>query len=293
MSDQSAVYFEAAAQLGEGPRWDERTNELHWVDIERGEIHRRGHGTGEHHVVTVGQSVGAAVPLSEGGGWIAGVRDGVVIVGSDGEIRRSVLVDSQRTSHRMNDGACDASGRFWTGTLDEDHGPASDALYRVDTDLMVEKMVDGIGLSNGLAWSPDNSTMYRVDSAAGVIFRAEFFAQSGALGAAATFAVVDAADGEPDGITVDADGCVWVALWDGWALRRYTPTGELDCVLTLPVARPTSCVFGGADLDTLFITTARTGLGADALHGQPWAGHILSCTPGPRGLPTNYFRGPQ
>ncbi|MEY2424733.1 MAG: hypothetical protein QOI61_305 [Actinomycetota bacterium] len=290
MIPAATVYFEAAAQLGEGPRWDERTNELHWVDIERGEIHRLHHGTGEHRVVTIGQSVGAAVPLREGSGWIAGVREGVAVIGYDGEVRRTVRVDAERPSHRMNDGACDTAGRFWTGTLDEDHGPPSDALYRVDHDLAVQTVVEGIGLSNGLAWSPDDSAMYRVDSAAGVIFRTEFAAESGTLGAQAPFVVVDQTDGEPDGITVDAEGGVWVALWDGWALRRYSPAGELDAVVPVPVARPTSCTFGGTDLATLFITTARTGLDDDALRDQPWAGHVLSCTTGARGMPTNYFR---
>jgi sugar lactone lactonase YvrE len=283
------LYYEAGAALGEGPRWDPRTNELHWVDIERGEIHRLEHDTRRHHCVSVGQSVGAAVPLRNGDGWIAGLRDGVAIVGRDGRVVESVPVDAARPRHRMNDGACDTAGRFWTGTLDEDHGPASDALYRVDHDLAVESVVTGIGLSNGLAWSPDDATMYRVDSALGSVFRCDFDAASGTRGAEEVLAVIDAADGEPDGITVDRDGFVWVALWDGWALRRLSPSGDVDAVVQVPVARPTSCTFGGPDLDTLFVTTARIGLAQDALREQPWAGHILSWTPGVSGLPLTFF----
>jgi sugar lactone lactonase YvrE len=286
---EAHLFFEAGATLGEGPRWDHRTNELHWVDIERGEIHRLGFGSQEHRVVSVGRSVGSAVPLADGDGWIAGLRDGVAVIAYDGDVRRFVPVDAERPRHRMNDGACDSSGRFWTGTLDEDHGPPSDVLYRVGPDLSVDAVVQGIGLSNGIAWSPDGQTMYRVDSASGTIFRGDFHADSATLSHEQPLVVIDASVGEPDGITVDADGYIWAALWDGWALRRYAPTGELDYDLRVPVARPTSCVFGGPDLATLFITTARTGLSDDDLAAQPWAGHILSCTPPVGGLPTNFF----
>ncbi len=283
------LFFEACATLGEGPRWDHRTNELHWVDIERGEIHRLTYGSDEDRVVSVGQSVGSAVPRCDGDGWIAGLRDGIALFGHGGKVERFVPVDAERTAHRMNDGVCDSSGRFWTGSLNEEEGPASDVLYRVGPDLSVHEMVQGIGLSNGLAWSPDDQTMYRVDSAIGTVFRSDFLARSATLSHEEPLIVINATLGEPDGITVDADGYIWVALWDGWALRRYSPTGELDYEVSVPVARPTSCVFGGPDLDTLFITTARTGLSEQDLVAQPWAGHILSYTPGVVGLPTRFF----
>ena len=286
---QVEVFFEAAATLGEGPRWDHRTNELHWVDIERGEIHRLCADTSEHRVVTVGQSVGAAVPRRNDNGWIAGVRDGIVLLDGDGVVERSVAVDDARPSHRMNDGACDVAGRFWAGTMNEEAGPASDALFCIEPDLAVATVVSQVGLSNGLGWSPDNSTMYRVDTAARTLFCCEYLVDTGERGPERPLVVVDEADGVPDGIAVDASGCIWIALWDGWALRRYTSEGKLDAVLTVPVARPTSCVFGGADYRTMFVTTARTGLADDELKQQPWAGHVLSYEVDEPGLPTNFF----
>lgn len=281
------VFAQSANALGEGPRWVGSRSELHWVDIHRGEIHTMAVG-GTHRVVRLGQTVGAVVPRRDGAGWIAGLRDGVALLDSGGVIERVVAVDD-RPSHRMNDGVCDAAGRLWIGTLDEDHAGHTDRVYVVSHDLVVRVAVDDVGLSNGIGWSPDGQTMYRVDSARGAIYACTFDPGSGERGGEEVLAEIPSHEGEPDGLTVDAEGFVWVAVWDGWELRRYAPDGAVDRVVAVPVARPTSCVFGGADLSTLYVTSARTGLSAADLLAQPWAGHVLACAPGIAGMPTNLF----
>ena len=277
------IYFEARAGLAEGPVWDHRTNELHWVDIERGEIHRRAHASGEHVVVRLDESVGAAVPTASGDGWIVGLRSGVALVGFDGSVRHRVDIDHERQRHRMNDGACDARGRFWTGTLNEEDGEPCDSLYCVGTDWRVWEAQSGIGLSNGLAWSPDNAVMYRVDSKRGLIFASDFDASVGQRANERVLVDLSEEHAEPDGLTVDASGALWVAMWDGWRVDRYSHAGELIRSLELPVARPTSVAFGLDDLSTLFITTASKGA------SQEHAGAIFRVDVDTPGLPANWF----
>jgi len=281
------VHFEANAQLGEGPVWDEAREELLWVDIKLHEIHTLD-GAGRHNVVTLDDVPGSAVPLAAGDGWIIGTRGGVAIVDRDGSVTKSAPVDHDRPSHRMNDGACDSLGRFWTGTLNEEPGNPSDALYCVDADLSVTKVIADVGLSNGIAWSPDDRWMYHVDSVAGAISRHAFDAASGTLTLGAPIVSIEASDGEPDGIAVDVEGGIWVALWDGWCVRRYVD-GMLDNVVDLPVARPTSCAFGDFNRRTLFITSARAGLGLEALRQQPQAGNIFRVDLDVAGVPTHRF----
>jgi sugar lactone lactonase YvrE len=282
------VYFEARAELGEGPVWDAERCELLWVDIVRCEIHTLS-DDGVHNVVVLPESVGSAVPLRVGEGWIVGLRSGVAIVSRSGEILRYQPIDAERLDHRMNDGACDSNGRFWTGTMHEGEGPASDALFVVDRDLMPRRRVNDVGLSNGIAWSPDDRVMYHVDSRAGCVYSYPFDAVTADLGPRHEFATIPPEDGEPDGVAIDSEGGVWVAIWDGWCVHRYRPTGELDQVLTLPVARATSCAFGGRDRSTMFITTAAAPTDDLSHRPQPSAGHVLRVTVPFAGIPTHAF----
>lgn len=283
--------FAAGAELGEGARWRRDTGAVQWVDITRGEIHVLEVETGHYSVVRVDEVVGAAVPRRNGDGWVVGLRDGVAVLDGAGRVVDRVAIDAERPTHRMNDGLCDTAGRLWIGTLDEAGGGFADAVFRISPDLTVSLAVEGVGLSNGIGWSPDDSTMYRVDSARGAVYSCDFDVAGGTRGHEEIFTTVDPADGEPDGLTVDSEGFVWVAVWDGWHVRRYRPDGSLDFVLEMPVARPTSCVFGGADMKTLFVTTASVGLSAASRASQPWAGHVLACRTAVRGLPTNAFAG--
>ncbi len=288
------VVAPANATLGEGPFWDDRNDTLHWVDIDRGVIHRLDATTGQERTVSVGQAVGSAVPLTQGRGWIAGVRDGVALIDDDGTIVALVDVERDRPTHRMNDGACDSHGRFWTGTMDEQRVPGMSALYCVRSEgdaLAIDVKVSGVSLSNGIGWSPDDTTMYYVDTPTGGLDQFSFDATTGSIHDRRRLVDIALTDGVPDGLAVDADGCIWLALWQGRSIRRYTPDGALDQVVDLPVSQVTSCAFGGSDRRTLFITSASTGLSPSQLVREPLAGAVFALDTDVAGVPVARFAG--
>jgi sugar lactone lactonase YvrE len=273
------------ALLGEGPVWDAARGELVWVDIERGLVHRRRSGEADVSL-DVGQPVGCAVPRAAGGLAIA-LRDGFGLLPAKRARPRLVApVEQQRSDTRMNDGACDSRGRFWAGTMSLAGDTRAAALYRLDADLTVTRVLPGLSISNGLGWSPDDRLMYHVDTPRGRIDVYEFDADSGAIGGRRAAIAVAPEQGRPDGLAVDADGGIWVALWGGGALQRYTPEGRQDARIELPVSQVTSCCFGDSDLATLYITTAARGVAHDRL-----AGSLFCCRPGVRGLPATPFAG--
>jgi sugar lactone lactonase YvrE len=281
-----SVAVAAAAALGEGPVWDSERAELVWVDIDRGLVHRHSPGGGAYRPVAVGQSVGCAVPRAAGGLALA-VRDGFATLPAGGDALELVAgVERERNDTRMNDGACDSRGRFWAGTMSLTGDTRSAALYRLDADLTVTRVLPGVSVSNGIGWSPDDALMYHVDTPRGRVDVFDFEAVGGTL--AGRRAVIDVAPehGRPDGLSVDAEGGIWVALWGGGAVHRYTPSGSLDARLELPVSQVTSCCFGGPGLSTLYVTTAARGA-AD----EPLAGALFACTPGVSGLPSTPFAG--
>jgi sugar lactone lactonase YvrE len=187
---------------------------------------------------------------------------------------------------RFNDGAVDAAGRFWIGTMALDESPDGGTLYRSDSDGMAA-VLEPVSISNGIDWTLDGTQMYYVDSTAQRIDLFEFDPATGTLSGRRTFAEIDPVDGTPDGLTVDAEGHVWLALWDGWALRRYRPDGTLERVVDLPVSNVTSCAFGGDDLGDLYVTSASKGLSDAELRAQPHAGGLFAFRPGVAGRPPN------
>lgn len=191
---------------------------------------------------------------------------------------------------RFNDGACDRHGRFWTGTMARTLTDKVGHLFRIDPDLSVHRMLDGIILSNGIAWSPDQRTMYHCDSGARVVRAYEFDADAGTVANPTVFLDL-ARHGLPDGCTVDAEGHLWVALVEAGTLLRFAPSGAIVASVRLPVSRPTSVAFGGGDLRTLFVTTMRDGLSAASQAAEPAAGHLLTLRPGVAGLPEPRFAG--
>jgi sugar lactone lactonase YvrE len=275
----------APAQLGEGPVWDAARGELVWVDIDRGLVHRRG-PNGEECSVDVGQPVGCAVPRARGGLALA-LHDGFALLPTLGSEPRLVArVEHDRADTRMNDGACDSRGRFWAGTMSVTGDTRTAALYRLDADLTTTSVLPGLSISNGIAWSPDDRLIYHVDTPRRRIDVYEFDAPAGAIGGRRAAIPVAPAHGRPDGLTVDSEGGIWVALWGGGAVQRFTPEGELDARLELPVTQVTSCCFGDPDLGTLYVTSAARG----AEH-EPLAGSLFACRPGIRGLPATPFAG--
>ncbi len=285
------VALAANADLGEGPIWDVGRQRLLFVDITRGEVHEYDPVGGAHAVYDAGQPVGAVTPTRRGD-WLAAVRDGFLRLDpATGTTRLAAIVEEDHPDNRMNDGYCDARGRFWAGTMSMTHEPRAGALYRLDADGRVTRMLAGVTTSNGIDWSPDARCMYYVDTGTRRIDLFDFDLEAGTIANRRVFAAIAEAEGKPDGLIVDADGGVWVALWGGSAVRRYTPDGRLERTIPLPVTHVTKCAFGGADLRDLFITTARGPLADEARAAQPGAGSVFHCRPGVLGRPATPFAG--
>jgi sugar lactone lactonase YvrE len=278
--------LDARAELGEGPIWDSRSSELLWVDIMAGLVHRFDPVTGADTTLDIGRPVGAVVPRAAGGYALA-VRDGFAVMDENG-VRLVAPVDQSRPKLRMNDGACDSNGRFWAGSMHVDEVPGAGSLYRIEPDGDVKTMLSDVTISNGIGWSPDDTVMYYVDTPTLGVDAFDYDAASCAISNRRRIVTIEEGAGSPDGLVVDAEGCVWVALWDGWAVRRYSPDGTLRGVVEVPAARVTKPAFGGAALDELYITTAASDAPDPE---QPHAGGIFLVRPGVRGLPANVYAG--
>jgi sugar lactone lactonase YvrE len=287
------VAVPAQCQLAEGPVWDVRRGLLRWVDILPGHVHSLDPATGAHTWFEAGDPVGTVgtVGLTRGGGLVLALADRFALSGSGGEdLRRLGWFSLDRTVVRFNDGKPDPWGTFWAGTmaLDERNGPPC-SLYRLSPDGTVIELLGDIGLSNGLDWTDDRRLVYYADSNIGRVDLFDTDPDTGALGGRRSFVTVPEADGVPDGLTLDAEGCVWLAVWNSGELRRFTPDGRLDAVIRLPARQVTSAAFGGPDLGTLYITTARENFTPADLAEQPHAGDIFACAPGVTGRPPFLF----
>lgn len=271
---------------GEGVVWDAACGELLWVDVDAGRLHRARPAPGKLEYigsVELGWPLGAVAP-AEDGGWIVAAGPGFARLAADGGLSWVAQPAAGQPGLRMNDGACDPGGRFWAGSMAFAETPGAGTLYRLDPDGTTAVMVAGTTISNGLGWSRDGTALWFADSGEGTVDRFDFDPRAGTVSARRTVIAIDRRDGVPDGLTVDADDHVWVAIWDGWEVRRYRPDGELVARVRLPVARPTSCCFGGADLGTLFVSTARKGLSADEVVAQHEAGRLFRADAGVRGV---------
>ena len=277
-------------QVGEGPVWMADEERLLWVDITRHLVQWFDPRSGGVQLLDVGRDVGAVAPTTWSG-LVAALPGEFALVSPDGAVRSVATVEAERPGNRMNDGKCDSQGRFWAGTMAYDLTPDAAALYRLNTDCSAELVVEPVTLSNGIGWSPDDRLMYYIDSTTQRLDVFDFDAPSGQLRGRRTVAQIPRGDGMPDGLTVDAEGCIWVAFWGGSAVRRFTPDGREDLVIELPVSQVTSCAFGGTDLSDLYITSAATGLSEEQLGKEPHAGALFRCRPGQQGLPPNRFAG--
>jgi sugar lactone lactonase YvrE len=275
--------FDVQAELGEGALWDWRHGVLVSVDLLAGRLLLSDPRDGTTRAIHVGQPVSAAL-LRGHEELLLAVRDGFASVElSGGAVSPLVEVEADLPGNRMNDGACDARGRCFAGTMGFDKTPGAGALYRLDPDLSVHRILDGIGISNGIGWSPDGERMYHVDTLTGGVDEHDYDPSTGEPAGRRRLVDAEPGWGRPDGLAVDVEGGIWVAFWDGWAVRRFDRAGALSEVIELPVARPTRPAFGGPRLDRLYVTTARDS-GGDG-------GAILAVEPGVRGLPANVFSG--
>lgn len=288
---QPEIVLDAQAALGEGPVWDEQRQQLLWLDILPGAVHRLDPATGSDDVFHVGKPVGAA-GLRRGGGLVLAVEDGFALLGEDWQrLGQVAVIEHPGPRARFNDGNCDPAGRFLAGTMAYDQTPGAAFLYRLDPDLSVTRLLDGVTISNGLAWTADGATLYYIDSPAQAVDAFDYDAEAGQLSNRRRLIDIPASAGLPDGMTVDADGCLWVALYGGSAVRRYTPGGRLDLTLSFPVTNVTCPVFGGSTFDVLYVTTARDGLDGRQLAAQPHAGAVFAIDVSSSGLPGRRFDG--
>ena len=277
------------AQLGEAPVWHPSDQRLYWVDILRPAVYRFDPESGVNEICELKKLVSAVLPTTDGGIMVA-TLDGIEKLDFDtGDLTPFCHPESGLSENRLNDAKVGPGGAIWVGSMRMDAAKPSGGLYRVDSDGGSSQKESGITVSNGLGWSPDNSTFFFIDTVPGHIYAYDSAPGTGSLSNRRVFAKVEADDGRPDGMTVDQEGGVWCALWDGWGIRRYKPDGEFDFAIELPVPRPTSLCFGGPDNDTLFITSARTRLPATTLSEAPLSGGVFACKPGFQGLAPNLF----
>jgi sugar lactone lactonase YvrE len=271
---------EPVADHGEGPVWWPGWGGLRWVDMLAGDVLSL-RASGEVGRLPVGDVVAVVRPRTAGG-MIAAVERGVVLLDADDRPERAFPELWSDPGVRMNEGACDPDGRFCVGSMAYDSGTGRGKLYRIDPDGTTTVLLDAVTVSNGLAWSPDGATVYYNDTSTGRVDRFDY--AGGELTGRRPFATVPS----PDGLCVDAEGHVWVALWGGHAVVRLDPAGREVGRVELPASQVTACTFGGPDLDRLYITTSRHGFDPAA---EPLAGSLFRADVGVRGLPTLPFAG--
>lgn len=298
MSDPTVFVAEPAGPdrflLGEGPVWDPERERLLWVDIENGRVHSGvldGDRIQPREVVDVGGQVGAAVWAQDGTLLVAAQRGLLTITPDGARSPFATLLPDGRES-RLNDGSCDPAGRFLVGSMAMDDRTGEEYLWRVEADGAITTVDDDLTLSNGLGWSPDGTTMYSVDTAANIVWARQYDVRDGSFGARrALFAV---SGGDPDGLCVDAEGNLWVAIWGGGEVRCYAPSGQVLSTVRVDRAPHTSCpAFAGPDLDLLVITTARTGLTPEELRSSAaGSGLLYTARVGVSGAPVPYWAGP-
>jgi sugar lactone lactonase YvrE len=278
------------AELGEGAVWDHERQQLIWVDISARRIHFYDPFSGRDESVEVAGTPSVAIPRRKGG-LIVALAHGIAFLTTDGEIQEVASLPQGEVLARMNDGNCDSTGRFWVGTMGLGEEAGAGSLYRLEPDLTVTRVLADVTISNGIDWSPDDRLMYYVDSAEGRVDVFDFDVASGAVRGRRPFVSIEDDGVVPDGLTVDAEGALWVACWGGSAVKRYTSDGLLDGELRLPTQNITSCAFGGPEFGDLYITSARETLSVDELASEPDAGAVFVCRPRVQGRPQRPFEG--
>jgi sugar lactone lactonase YvrE len=286
------LILDAKATLGEGAVWHDRAERLYWVDVELGRLHVFDPAGGGDRSFDVGQTISAVVPRARGGMMLA-LRHGFgAFDPQTGQVEPWCNPEEHLPQNRFNDGKCDPAGRFWAGTLSLNRQPGAASLYCLDPDGAVRTMLRGLTNSNGIAWSLDRATMYHIDTPTRQATAYDYDMATGRIENPRTAIIVPPECGKPDGMTVDAEGMLWIALWEGGCVGRWDPqSGAMLGTIAVPARRTTSCAFGGPGLRDLYITTARVGLSESELARQPHAGGLFRARPGVAGVPAFEFAG--
>jgi len=294
MPDTLTINIAADVQniLGESPLWDGASGSLWWVDIKRAKLYRLLPGTRAVDNWDLPYPATAVAMMGDQRALLLACPGALMRFDVEtGKISELAPFEVEQPGNRPNDGKCDPAGRFWLGSMDDGEERTSGALYRIGANFKAERVLDNLSIPNTLAWSPDRSTFYFADSSDQTIWAFDYDIDSGGLENRRVFISLKGTDAFPDGSTIDAEGYLWNAQWNGWRVVRYAPDGTTDRIIEMPVACPTSCMFGGKNLETLYVTSARKGQSDDALTGQPHAGALFAFRPGVTGLPETAFAG--
>jgi L-arabinonolactonase len=276
--------------LGEVPVWDAEGQALYWVDIEGKLLQRYSPASGAYERWEMPERI-SSFALREKGGLIVAFASGIAFYDLDSRAIDWIARPDPNPRNRFNEGKCDRKGRFWAGTMDDRLSEHTAALFRIDPDLSVHTAFGEVGISNCFIWSLANDAFYFADSLDKVVYRFDYDHAAGAVRNRRVFADMSSEKGTPDGGIIDAEGYVWITHWDGWRIIRSAPTGTIDRIVELPVQKPTSVMFGGPDLATLYMTSAIWDLTADRLKEQPLAGGLFALDVGVRGVPEPRFAG--
>ncbi len=277
--------------LGEGPVWDDVLKTICWVDILNGAIHEFSPKKNTHKTIPVHQMIGAVAVCTDGN-FIAALQNGFAFIDREsGEIKMLEDPELHLPANRFNDGKCDPAGRFWAGTMSLSDEPGAGNVYVIQNGLVPEKKIEAVTISNGMAWSLNYQTFYYIDTPTFEITAYDYEKLTGHISNKRTVIKIANEDGYPDGMTIDSEGMLWIAHWDGWQVTRWNPdSGEKLGSIKLPVAKITSCTFGGENLEDLYITTAKVNLTEMELKEQPLAGSLFvipNC--GFKGMPAVEF----
>ena len=291
MTGEVTCAVDSRNRLGEAPVWDVAEQALYWVDIEGRLLQRYRPATGSVDRWAMPERI-ACFALREKGGLIVAFASGIAFYDlATRAIDWIARPEADKPHNRFNEGKCDREGRFWAGTMDDRLAEHTAALYRVDPDLSVHKVFGDVGISNCFIWSLENDAFFFADTLDSAIYKFDYDHATAAVGNRRKMIDTTGTGASPDGGTIDEEGFLWNAQWDGWRIVRYAPDGRVDRIVALPVQKPTSCMFGGPDLKTLYVTSAVWDLTPEQLAGQPQAGGLFAIDAGVRGVPEPRFAG--
>jgi sugar lactone lactonase YvrE len=288
---QAQLVLDSKCMLGEGSIWHPKENKLYWIDIEGKQLQIYDPVTGINKSLPVGSRIGTVVPV-EGGGALVALQSGIHKIDTKTGKLTFIVAPFKDTAIRFNDGKCDPAGRFWVGTMPMDSRRKGAVLYRMDKDHSIHLMLDSLSISNGIVWTADKKTMYFNDTPTGTVQAFDYDDKTGNISNRRVVVTIPRGGGGPDGMTIDSEDKIWVALWGSGTVVRFDPvTGERMQTVHVPAPNVSSCAFGGKQLDTLYITTARAWVGTEKLKEFPLSGGLFKVVPGVKGVKAISYTG--